>query len=160
MAQDNKDFTLEDILAEQRAQREQEAAQSAARPAAPQQKPKPHPLAQQGGSQPPVRQAAAPRQEPAPPQPEETADLNDFATGTVTRNGEVLQEAYISAPTTTGYDVAFPLTVPQGQVFLMGDNRPRSKDSRSSEIGCVDERALLGKVVLRIRPLERFGAIS
>lgn len=84
----------------------------------------------------------------------------DFATGTVTRNGEVLQEAYISAPTTTGYDVAFPLTVPQGQVFLMGDNRPRSKDSRSSEIGCVDERALLGKVVLRIRPLERFGAIS
>lgn len=58
MAQDNKDFTLEDILAEQRAQREQEAAQSAARP-------------------------AAPRQEPAPPQPEETADLNDFATGTV-----------------------------------------------------------------------------
>ena len=42
----------------------------------------------------------------------------------------------------------------------MGDNRPRSKDSRSSEIGCVDERALLGKVVLRIRPLERFGAIS
>ena len=83
MAQDNKDFTLEDILAEQRAQREQEAAQSAARPAAPQQTPKPHPLAQQGGGQPPVRQAAAPRQEPAPPQPEETADLNDFATGTV-----------------------------------------------------------------------------
>ena len=83
MAQDNKDFTLEDILAEQRAQREQEAAQGAARPAAPQQKPKPHPLAQQGGGQPPVRQAAAPRQEPAPPQPEETADLNDFATGTV-----------------------------------------------------------------------------
>lgn len=83
MAQDNKDFTLEDILAEQRAQREQEAAQSAARPAAPQQKPQPHPPAQQGGGQPPVRQAAAPRQEPAPPQPEETADLNDFATGTV-----------------------------------------------------------------------------
>ena len=85
----------------------------------------------------------------------------DFATGTVTRNGEVLQEAYISAPTTTGYDVAFPLTVPQGQVFLMGDNRPPLQ-GQPLERDRLRGRAgrLLGKVVLRIRPLERFGAIS
>ncbi len=41
-----------------------------------------------------------------------------------TRNGAVLEEPYISAPTTTGYDVEFPVTVPQGSVFVMGDNRP------------------------------------
>ncbi len=84
----------------------------------------------------------------------------DFEAGTVTRNGEVLDEPYIAAPTTLKFDVEFPFTVPEGQVFLMGDNRPNSKDSRSSEIGCVDERALLGKVFLRVGPINRFGAIS
>lgn len=84
----------------------------------------------------------------------------DFSTGTVTRNGEVLEEPYIAAPTTLQLDVQFPVTVPEGCVFVMGDNRPQSKDSRSSEIGFLDERDILGKVLWRLTPISRFGAIS
>lgn len=83
----------------------------------------------------------------------------DFAAGTVTVNGEVQEEPYISAPTTLSFDVEFPLTVPEGHVFLMGDNRPNSKDSRASEIGCPDERELLGRVLLRVSPLDRLGKV-
>ncbi len=83
----------------------------------------------------------------------------DFETGEVSVNGEVLQEEYTSAPTTLAYDIQFPVTVPDGYLFLLGDNRPHSKDSRDSEIGFVDERDLLGKVVWRIFPLDQFGGV-
>ena len=72
----------------------------------------------------------------------DTVDIN-FETGAVTLNGAVLEEPYISAPTTTGYDVEFPVTVPEGCVFVMGDNRPRSLDGRSTEVGFIDERDML-----------------
>lgn len=74
----------------------------------------------------------------------DTVDIN-FETGAVTLNGAVLEEPYISAPTTTGYDVEFPVTVPEGCVFVMGDNRPRSLDGRSTEVGFIDERDIWGK---------------
>ena len=72
----------------------------------------------------------------------------------------VLEEPYISAPTPTGYDVEFPVTVPEGCVFVMGDNRPRSLDGRSTEVGFIDERDILGKVLLRVFPLSSFGKIA
>lgn len=84
----------------------------------------------------------------------------DFATGDVTVNGNVLDEPYISAPTTTQWDVDFPLVVPEGKVFLMGDNRPRSLDSRHSDIGFIDERDILGKVIFRILPFSSFGKVA
>ena len=56
-------------------------------------------------------------------------------------------------------DVEFPLQVPEGRVFLMGDNRNGSMDSRNSVIGCVDERNVLGKVVFRFFPLSTFGIL-
>ncbi len=83
----------------------------------------------------------------------------DFETGEVSVNGEVLQEDYVSAPTTLAYDVQFPVTVPNGYLFLLGDNRPQSKDSRDSEIGFVDERDLLGEVVWQLFPIEHFGGV-
>lgn len=86
----------------------------------------------------------------------DVVDIN-FETGEVFVNGSSLNEPYISAPTTRGFDVSFPLTVPEGTLFLMGDNRPLSKDSRSSDIGFIDERDILGKVVLRLLPLNKFG---
>lgn len=89
----------------------------------------------------------------------DTLDI-DFDTGTVTLNGEVLDEPYISAPTTARYDVSFPVTVPEGQVFVMGDNRPRSLDSRSSEVGFIDQRDILGKVLARVFPLNAFGTLD
>ena len=81
----------------------------------------------------------------------DTVDI-DFMLGNVYVNGVKLIEPYIDEPTTNGYDVAFPLTVPDGCVFVMGDNRGDSLDSRSSEIGFIDERYILGKVMLRLYP--------
>lgn len=76
----------------------------------------------------------------------------DYASGTVTVNGEVLDEDYIAEPTYLGYDVEFPYTVPEGTVFVMGDNRNNSLDSRSSYVGCIDERDILGKVLVCFLP--------
>ncbi len=83
----------------------------------------------------------------------------DFESGEVRVNGEILEEDYISAATTLAYDVQFPLIVPDGYLFLLGDNRPQSKDSRDSEIGFVDERDLLGKVIWRLFPINEFGGV-
>ena len=84
----------------------------------------------------------------------------DYETGTVAVNGEVLQEDYIAEPTYLGYDVEFPYTVPEGTVFVMGDNRNNSLDSRSSYVGCIDERDILGKVLLCFLPVSDFGVVK
>lgn len=84
----------------------------------------------------------------------------DFEAGEVYVNGELLDEPYISAPTMRSSDVTFPLTVPAGDLFVMGDNRPYSKDSRNSEIGFIDQRDILGEVVLRVLPVDRFGTVA
>ena len=60
---------------------------------------------------------------------------------------------------TFGYDsnVEFPVTVDDDSVFVMGDNRPQSKDSRSSELGQVPIKAIMGKCSLRIWPINKLG---
>ena len=89
----------------------------------------------------------------------DTVDI-DFTTGEVSVNGQALAEPYISAPTMQSYDVQFPLVVPAHSLFVMGDNRPYSLDSRSTEIGFIDERDVLGKAVYRIFPFQKIGAIK
>lgn len=84
----------------------------------------------------------------------------DYSTGTVEVNGEVLQEDYIAEPTYLGYDVQFPYTVPEGKLFLMGDNRNESLDSRSSYVGAIDERDILGKVLVCFMPFTDFGVVK
>ena len=79
----------------------------------------------------------------------DTIDLRD---GSVYLNGELLDEPYIDQET---YDVSpgppdFPLTVPRGCVFVMGDNRGNSLDSRSYEVGLVDTHRILGKVLVHL----------
>ena len=76
----------------------------------------------------------------------DTIDI-DFVTGTVYRNGEALEEPYTAEPTFTQLDMQFPVTVPEGCVFVMGDNRNNSLDSRLAEIGFVDTRDILGKSI-------------
>lgn len=81
----------------------------------------------------------------------DTVDI-DFVTHQVRVNGKVIDEPYIAEPTALKYDVEFPLVVEKGKLFVMGDNRNNSVDSRSSAIGLVDERYVLGKAVIRLFP--------
>lgn len=86
----------------------------------------------------------------------DTVDI-DFSNHTVSVNGEILYEPYINEPTVKSYDVEFPLVVPEGYVFVMGDNRNGSLDSRSSDIGLIDERYILGKATFKAFP---FGSLT
>lgn len=84
----------------------------------------------------------------------------DFDHGIVYVDGEPIEEDYITELTTTKLDFIGPQTVPKGCVFVMGDNRNMSTDSRKKEISMVDARLILGKVYLVIFPLEDFRWVS
>ncbi len=78
-------------------------------------------------------------------------DIN-FDTGEVTLNGEVIDEPYILEPTKRRGDFRGPVKIPEGYVFVMGDNRNDSLDSRSNTVGIIDERYILGVANTRIFP--------
>ncbi len=84
----------------------------------------------------------------------ETIDL-DIENQKVYIDGVPLEEDYTSSPLKLE-DLSFPMTVPEGCVFVMGDNRSGSTDSRSSMVGMIDEDYLLGKVVFRVFPWGNF----
>lgn len=92
----------------------------------------------------------------------QTVDI-DFETGTVYIDNMPLDEPYISTLTTDQYDVEFPVTVPEGCIFVLGDNRGVSLDSRSSRIGdggMIDTRYILGHAVYRMFPFDRMGGLA
>lgn len=86
----------------------------------------------------------------------QTVDI-DFNAGAVSVDGEVLEEPYTREPTWLDEGLEFPVTVPEGCVFVMGDNRNDSKDSRYVELGSVDTRHIIGRAVLIAIPGETVG---
>ena len=94
----------------------------------------------------------------------------DFDTGTVYVDGEALVEPYINNLTQNNLGTAFPLTVDKGCIFVLGDNRAVSRDSRDPVIGQVDKREVLGKALYLFLPgtdkdrgpreFDRMGAIE
>lgn len=81
----------------------------------------------------------------------DTLDIN-FATGAVEVNGEVIDEPYIMEQTRNKGDFDKPIKIPEGYVFVMGDNRNDSMDSRFDSIGIIDERYILGVANARMFP--------
>ena len=89
----------------------------------------------------------------------QTVDI-DFDAGVVYVDGRALEEPYTNSQTNDPEDFEEPVTVPEGCVFVMGDNRNRSTDSRTDSIGCVDLRYIIGKAYFRLTPLNKFGKIA
>ena len=81
----------------------------------------------------------------------QTVDI-DFQLGVVYVDGVALQEDYTYTMTNLDEGMKFPLTVPEGCVFAMGDNRNASLDSRNPQVGFIDEREILGKAVFLMVP--------
>jgi signal peptidase I len=86
-------------------------------------------------------------------------DIN-YDTGDVLIDGKAIDEPYIREKIETRDNVPMPFTVPEGEVFVMGDNRNHSTDSRSSLIGSIDKRYVMGRAIFRIFPLSKFGGIG
>lgn len=84
----------------------------------------------------------------------------DFDKGIVYVDEVPIEEDYINDITTTKLDFIGPKTVPEGCVFVMGDNRNMSTDSRKAEIGMVDSRLIIGKVYCILFPLKSFGMVK
>ncbi len=82
----------------------------------------------------------------------------DSETGEVYLNGKLLKEPYIEVPTSTEL-MKGDVSVPEGMVFVMGDNRRAGQSLDSRTFGCVEEERLIGKVIYRVFPINRFGGL-
>lgn len=81
------------------------------------------------------------------------------AGGNVAVNGVSLSEPYITQKSLGANDIEYPYQVPESRYFVMGDHRDTSIDSRTKDVGCIPQERIIGKVVLRVWPLARFGFI-
>lgn len=86
-------------------------------------------------------------------------DIIDIQNRMITVNGIELNDEFTNGQLLSIGDAMFPLTVPAGCYFVMGDNRDQSNDSRYAGVGCIAKKDMMGKAVLRFWPLEKFGGI-
>ena len=88
----------------------------------------------------------------------EWVDMDDD--GNVYVNGELLDEPYVFEKQGGECNISFPYQVPDNKVFVLGDHRSVSLDSRSTAIGCISDEQVIGKVIIRVWPLAEFGTID
>lgn len=86
--------------------------------------------------------------------------INIDEVGNVYIDGHLLNEPYIEKKSLGDFDITFPYQVPEGKLFVLGDARLTSIDSRNSEIGCVSNDDIIGKIVFRVWPIKQFGTMN
>ena len=79
--------------------------------------------------------------------------------GNVFVDGVLLDEPYVTAKALGECDITLPYQVPDDKVFVMGDHRETSVDSRSSEVGCVTSDLIVGRILFRVWPLSEIGVV-
>lgn len=79
--------------------------------------------------------------------------------GNVSLNGEILEEPYLEEKDRGEVTIDLPYQVPESKVFVLGDHRSVSVDSRNGAIGCIEEEQIVGKIVFRVWPLSAFGVV-
>ncbi len=90
--------------------------------------------------------------------PGDIVDITDD--GTVSVNGKIISETYLTDKSKGKCDIELPYQVPDNRIFVMGDHRSASVDSRASVVGCIAKKDILGKVVFRIYPLDEIGKVK
>lgn len=80
--------------------------------------------------------------------------------GNVYVNGELLNEPYISEKSKGETNIELPYQVPESRIFVMGDHRSVSIDSRNSSVGCVADEQIVGELIFKVWPLQGFGLVK